>query len=274
MEYLKKNWYQIFKYTVYTALFFNILFFLIDELGAFSHRFEGNFEWLDFIDAFTATIDTAAWVVLLILFELETYVIDDKKLKGWLGTLFRFIRGFCYIFIIYSLWGYMASYTWLQNFDIIDQTEICQLNGHSWLIYVDEYETINQDNCSSLAQDQTILKYQNQEIYTDQALLSTAIWLALTDVINSLAWILIVIVLEIDLWLQLRNRFKGKVFTISKYVKNILYLTLLLAAIYWGLYGDFLDFWDAFLWIIAFVFIEMNLLEWKRETESKEVLQS
>ena len=29
---------------------------------------------------------------------------------------------------------------------------------------------------------------------------------------------------------------------------------------------DFVDFWDAFLWIVAFVFIERNVFEWREET--------
>lgn len=36
---------------------------------------------------------------------------------------------------------------------------------------------------------------------------------------------------------------------------------LLLAAIYWGIKGDFVDFWDAFLWLVAFIFIELNVFE-------------
>jgi hypothetical protein len=39
----------------------------------------------------------------------------------------------------------------------------------------------------------------------------------------------------------------------------MLYSLLFAAAAYWGLHGDFLDFWDSFLWLIAFVFIERNL---------------
>jgi hypothetical protein len=30
--------------------------------------------------------------------------------------------------------------------------------------------------------------------------------------------------------------------------------------------GDFLDFWDAFIWLVAFFFIEMNLFQWQEET--------
>jgi hypothetical protein len=34
---------------------------------------------------------------------------------------------------------------------------------------------------------------------------------------------------------------------------------------YWGWAGDFLDFWDAFLWILAFVFIERSVFVWEKD---------
>ena len=40
-----------------------------------------------------------------------------------------------------------------------------------------------------------------------------------------------------------------------------------IAAVYWGVKGDFVDFWDAMLWLIAFVFIELNVFEWRQITD-------
>ena len=48
-------------------------------------------------------------------------------------------------------------------------------------------------------------------------------------------------------------------------MKVVLYSTLLFAAVYWWIDGDFLDFWDAFLWLVAFIFIELNVFEWRAE---------
>ena len=59
--------------------------------------------------------------------------------------------------------------------------------------------------------------------------------------------------------------FVGLVLTLSTISKLILYSLLFLAAIYWGFEGDFVDFWDAFLWLVAFVFIELNVFEWHQE---------
>ena len=64
---------------------------------------------------------------------------------------------------------------------------------------------------------------------------STAIVrLAWVDVINAIVWLLVVIVLEIDVRLQERNRYEGVALIASQAMKLVLYSTLLLAAVYWG----------------------------------------
>ncbi len=52
----------------------------------------------------------------------------------------------------------------------------------------------------------------------------------------------------------------------TAWIKAIIYFTLFAAAAYWGYAGDFLDFWDAALWLFAFIFIEMNVFEWQHQT--------
>lgn len=267
MNWKRISWYPVFKYAVYGALLINVLLFLNRELASSEHRFGSGFSLLEFIEAFTATIDTAAWIILLLLFELETYVLPEEKIKGALKWIFMGIRTFCYVFVVYSFFGYLNNYLWLGYFEPASIQSLCNQIGHSWMKEVTEFEKILQSNCNILSSGNAFLKYEGQPIFTDLNFFQSARHLAITDVVNSGTWILVVIVLEIDVWLQLRHKFTGLAFTISKYVKNLLYLILLGAAIYWGLNGTFLDFWDAFLWIIAFVFIEMNLVEWKKETE-------
>jgi hypothetical protein len=90
--------------------------------------------------------------------------------------------------------------------------------------------------------------------------------LALVDVINSAAWILVVILLEIEVRLLTRGGGGSRPMArLAKGLKVVLYTTLVAAAIYWGFKGDFLDFWDAALWLFAFVFIELNVVNWQQE---------
>ena len=54
-----------------------------------------------------------------------------------------------------------------------------------------------------------------------------------------------------------------------KYTKGFFYAILMYAAIHWGVKSSFLDFWDAFLWLVAFVFIELNIFQWHSESEEE-----
>ena len=90
--------------------------------------------------------------------------------------------------------------------------------------------------------------------------------LAWVDVVNAGVWLLVVVILEIDVRLQEKNKLDGLFLTASNTSKFILYTLLLVAAVYWGVKGDFVDFWDAFLWLVAFVFIELNVFDWRQET--------
>jgi hypothetical protein len=93
--------------------------------------------------------------------------------------------------------------------------------------------------------------------------LDAAAALAVIDVVNSGTWLVVVVLLETEVWLQLKDLLSGRVLRVSKFVKAILYAVLFVCAIYGWFYGDFLDFWDAFLWMAAFIFIEMNIFKWQ-----------
>lgn len=263
------RWFQVFKYSVYLFLCTNIFLFLRKEWIAAAHRFPDGYGFSQLIEVYPSTIDTAAWFFLLMLFELETFIISDEQLKGRLKWVLRLGRGFCYSFVVYSFWGYITSYTWLVPFEIVDIQAVCDIIGQSWMVDTDTFKTISDENCANIAKGENFFKYADQDIYTDQRTLTLAIYLAIVGIINSLTWILVVVVLEIDVWLQLKNRFKGWIFKFSTIIKRILYSILFIAAVYWGISGKFLDFWDAFMWIVAFFFIENNLIEWKKEMEEE-----
>ena len=74
--------YRIFKYSIYCFLAYNVWLFYLDELSASAQLFSDGVTWRNTMEAYSATIDTIAWVVLLLLFELETAVIPDEELKG------------------------------------------------------------------------------------------------------------------------------------------------------------------------------------------------
>jgi len=270
--------FQFFKYAVYILLAMNVYWFFDEEITAAALQFPGGVAARDLIEAFSATIDTAAWVVLLLMFELETYVLEDRHFTPLVTKTLHGLRALCYAFIVYAFFGYIENLTFLYEATVLEGVQnACALlpAPWSWATTLDEYVELTIANCASFPQAGALYGFKNMLAVVDMPGLTEIRRLAWVDVINSAVWLLVVLVLEIDVRLQERGRFEGAALMFSNASKFVLYSTLLLAAIYWGVKGDFVDFWDAFLWLVAFVFIELNIFEWRQEeiAENKPVLE-
>ena len=62
--------YKALKYIVYGLLSVNIALFLNEEMASSAHAAPSGMDLFTVIQLFSATLDTAAWVLLLLLFEL------------------------------------------------------------------------------------------------------------------------------------------------------------------------------------------------------------
>jgi hypothetical protein len=260
--------FQLFKYTVYAFLTFNIYLFFDEEFAAAALQFPNGIDAVDIIEAYSATVDTFAWVVLLLMFELETYVLDDDQFTRTTTWSLHGLRAICYAFIVYAFYGYIANLAFVvDTVPLADITDVCSLlpGEWSWASTLDEYVRITAANCGSWSEAGSFVQFRDLPAVVDAAGLTEIVRLAWVDVINAAVWLLVVLVLEIDVRLQEQNRLEGLALRVSSAAKFVLYGTLFLAAIYWGIKGDFVDFWDAFLWLVAFVFIELNVFEWREE---------
>jgi hypothetical protein len=202
------------------------------------------------------------------MFELETNVLEDKHFTPWVTWTLQGVRLFCYGFIVYAFYGYMINLAFLDGVaPFLEVSNLCSLPPGEWsyAVDLDEYVAITATNCATLSDAGNFLRFDTMPAIVDDPGHAALVGLAWVDVINAGVWLLVVLVLEIDVRLQEKNRFEGRALYLSNGAKIVLYGTLIYAAIYWGIYGDFVDFWDAFLWIVAFVFIELNVFEWRAE---------
>ncbi|MFQ3324436.1 MAG: hypothetical protein ACI90U_002263 [Pseudomonadales bacterium] len=262
---LARKLYVAFKYIVFILLSINIFVFLQDELDASTHIFGNGVRFSNIIEAYAATIDTASWVILLLLFELETEVIADEKIKGPTKWVIHWTRWLCSAFIIYALYGYIAKLLGLSNYQLSEISDLCSQNiDWSFLTTLDEFTSITLNNCAALAAPE-YLQLSDKNVIATHETLNTAKWLAWIDVVNAFTWVLIVIMLEIDVRIQLRKHVYKTWEFISGITKIILYCILFFAAIIWGVDGSFIDTWDASLWLVAFIFIEMDVFDWQEE---------
>lgn len=260
--------FQFFKYAVYVLLAMNIYWFYAEESAAAVLQFANGVSGADLIEAYSATIDTAAWVVLLLMFELETYVLEDRHFTRRVTWSLHGLRALCYAFIVYAFYGYIQNLTFLFETSALPGiSDVCALlpAEWSWATTLDEYAAITAANCATLSDASVYYQFNDMAAVVDAQGLQDIRYLAWVDVINAGVWLLVVLILEIDVRLQEHGKFEGLALIASNAAKVVLYSLLLLAAIYWGFKGDFVDFWDAFLWLVAFVFIELNVFEWRQE---------
>lgn len=269
MDISRNTVYRLFKYFVYALLTLNVYLFFAEEWAASVHRFADGIAPENVIEGYAASIDTAAWVVLLLMFELETYVLDDEQFTPRTTWTLHGLRAVCYAFIIYSFYGYVTKLSFvLGAAPLPNVSDLCTLVNGQWAYATgfDEYQILTAANCASMSAATAFHQFQGISAIVDAKGLTDIIRLAWVDVINSAVWLLVVLILEIDVRLQQANKLEGRVMRLSNASKFVLYGLLLLAAIYWGAKGDFVDFWDAFLWLVAFVFIELNVFEWRQES--------
>jgi hypothetical protein len=260
--------YTLFKYAVYLLLAWNAFLFFQEDIAASAETFGDSVNWRNVVEAFSATIDTTAWLLLLLLFELETAVLPDDKLRGRLKWTLMAIRGVCYFFIVYAFYGYWVKFLLITGIEPFAVADLCSLVGSEWnyVVDLDDYPPLDAEACAAM-QGQPLYRISGTEIVGTREALDSAFWLAVTDIINAGTWLVIVVLLEIEVWLQLKELLTDRLMELAKYVKGIFYLLLFLCAGYWGLEGSFLDFWDAFLWLVAFIFIELNIFQWHEESE-------
>ena len=268
---VRERLFMAIKYLTYGVLAWNGYNFYLDETLASGVTFSEGLNLSEIIEVYSASIDTTFWLLLVVLLELETCIIEDETLKKpavkW--TMIG-LRTICYGMIAYALYGYIVKMNFQSDIIPLAVASACDLvsQNFSILIAMEDYIPLTAENCGTLA---GILLYQlnGENIIAPLDDLIYARNVSWIDVINASTWLIVVGVLEVDVWYQLKGGFTGLLFKVSKYLKIFLYSILFGCAVAWGYTGVFLDFGDAVVWLFAFFFIEMNLFQWQQETEEE-----
>lgn len=93
------------------------------------------------------------------------------------------------------------------------------------------------------------------------------------DLYNAITWLAVVAALEYDVYAP--GYYGRAEWAIRNTFKVLLYAALIVYAIMWGFEGKLLDFYDAFLWIVCFFCIELNVFKFEDEQPyEEEVLEA
>ncbi len=248
------------KYLIYFLLAIDAWQYFQADLAASRQILGEGFSYEKFVESFAITIDVTAWLVLLLCFEVETAWLAPERVRGWIAWVLHGIRVVCYFFVLSSYYGYIAKYLMLTHTVPLPVPDVCDLagRGYTWLSELDEYPPLTGEVCQRL-RDLSPVMVEGTRIVADPVRLEEARFMAWIDVLYATAWLAVIAVLELDVYLKERGRLQGWILRASELVKAVLYLGLLAGAVYWGIKGEFLDFWDSFLWLAAFVLIDLDV---------------
>jgi hypothetical protein len=214
-------------------------------------------------------------MVLILLFEIETDFIPEEKFKGALKWTFNGLLIACYIVIVYAFYGYWTALADFYKYEPFPPEAVCSLVEEDYAYVTTEVRVIQltQENCGEFAQDQ-VYKHKEDKVIAAPAPLAASIKLSWIDVINSGDWLLVVLLMEWEVMLRLRGTLSRRRLITFKTIKGALYLILLANAIYWNIYSAFIDYWDAYLWLFAFILIDLNIFQWEEEPKKGEGVPS
>ncbi len=256
------------KWIVYSLLLINFGYYLWEEWVIAGHTLTENSTLLAWGSAFAATLEELGWFLLLVLFELETATLPDEAFTPAIERSLHIGRVVAVLMLAHSVYAYVQYTVDLERKVTVlpGVSSLCELADQEAVFASNmRYTTIDSQNCVELSDADELYQLIEVGVVTDPRGLTIEKQLGWYDVIEILTWILIILTIEIEVWLQNRDVVGGPLMRAANTAKLLLYGTLFLVMGAWALLSQWLYVWDEFVWIAGFFVIEMNVVEWRDE---------
>ena len=259
------------KAALYALLLANFGYYLAEDLSRANFSLTDAASFYDWVREFNTSLDEVAWFTLLLLFELETYVLDES---GWSPNAARtvsLIKLIAFCLIGNTLYvNFTALTEILGPVSAAAVSDICDLTntGQSWLFNLD-YTLITSDTCEGLPKAPQYWEIPGEPVITSSAGLDLARRLAWCDFMETAAWLSVGASMEAAIRITDRGVTSGCVVTALNWLKFGLYALILALGVYWAYYGHWVYLWDEVLWIFGFAFLEVNLDGWRDEIDNE-----
>ena len=269
---LRQTFLSNLKWIIYGLLFLNLIYYGVEDWTSAQHTLTANATMLQQMSAYAASLDFVGWIVLILIYELETYWLEDDFDNRLLNGLMQTTKIVCYALILQTTYAYLVTAIGFKDVALVQGvTDLCAFAGQD-LSFVRNlsYTAITAESCSSIPYSDALYRYPSEPVITDAAGLREEAALSKLDVIENLSWLCVIITTELAVRFQNKGYYDGLVIVWSKRVKYAAYLSIVGAAIYWISKGHYLYAWDEFLWIAGFTALDNNLSAWRDELKEAE----
>ena len=262
---------QAVKWTVYILLIINFVFYVFEDWNRAVHTLHAGSTFLDWTGEFATSIDESAWFLLLFMFELETYVLDDEDWKGWIAHTVRGVRLFCYALLAHTVYAFTLVVINMQPTIAVEGiSDLCSMiDADVSYVYNLEYTEVTDQTCANLSAASQFYWVAEDPVVSDLEGLNLERDLAWSDLIEVLVWLLVLLMIEVVVRLQSRGISEGTLISAVNAIKIFLYATLIALGIYWATLSHWLYFWDELVWIGGFAAIELNVSQWRDELRAE-----
>ena len=256
----KESAFRTFKVVIFWVLMINLLYYLYEDVTAFLYLAPG-YTFFDTAEAFAVTIDYVAWMVLIVLFEMETSAHAEERFTGTRKWVIAGLTAACYVVLVYAAYGYVAALEDAYAYEPIETESACYFANTNFAYLTPEARPIEltHENCGAFEGKKLFTITTDNLIVTEANLLALK-RLSWVDVFNASAWLVVVFLFQIEVMLEQAKKLTRHRLVVLLVFKGAAYLVLLGCAIYWTMYSAFIDFWDAWLWLLAFILIDLNML--------------
>ena len=254
--------FQFFKFGIFSILTVNLFVYLKEDVTAYLYL-ESGASLGAVMEAFAVTIDYVAWMVLIVLFEFETSTLAKGKMHSARKYVLGTMTAICYVFLVYAAYGYAIALYEFYLYTPVESETICGLVKDKYGFMNEQARPVEltAQNCGAFSGQQVYMSPTDRLIASHTNLIANQ-KLGWVDVANATAWLFVVLLFQIEIMFQQAGRLTRGWLTFCTATKVSMYIVLAANAVYWTIYSAFIDSWDAWLWLLAFVLIDLNLLGW------------
>lgn len=259
----------LLKLVVYLLIIANFGYYVVEDWTAAQHALTDEATWLDILGNYASSLDDFAWIALLLIFELETYWLEDDFNHRPIEALMAALKITFLALILHTSYTYIDSWNaWFDAHPIDGVDNLCQLADQDLSVYRNlGYTTINAETCASIPHDGSLFRYPGEPLVTDATGLAEDKLLRIADLVENLSWLLIVILIQLAVYLQNRGVFSGPSIAVFTWGKLLGYAGVVGASVFWVSKGHIIYAWDEFLWIAGFLLLEANLAQWRSDLQ-------
>lgn len=271
----KFDYRQLIKVAVYSLLLVNFVHYVSNDIEIAKHTVHDGWRIVDWTSAFATTLDELAWFLLLLLLELETYLLSDTAFTPRRVKLMQGLRLVCFVAIGHTVFAF-SEYLFDLN-KAVQHTEVslCSFadSGLSFARNLD-YAELTAANCATLSDDTHFFQFAQNQVLSDRAGMRVEWQLAWVDLIEVSVWLAIIAMIEVMVRIQEKGVSSSPKLRFARRLNAGLYCILWSAAAYWAYRGHWIFAWDESLWILGFMAIGMNLSDWREEIDEDAAEQS